>query len=272
MIRTAIILALILPATSSAQVLRGRVLVDTLGVAGAAVTATDSAGLAARAVTDSLGHFVLELAAAGRHSVSARHARHAPAGPESVDVAENEEVMLIIRLAAVIPLPAIEVTARRSYSQSALRADVEARMAWSERLGFGRVLRREQLDRMPVADVTGLLMGTPSVRVSSARAGRAGQRVYFAGAGGDCMPQVYVDGVRDVTRQGMLDLLSPSDLEAVEIYRSALEAPPEYLDPAGCGVILFWTRRDTDEGKPWSWKRALALAGTVGLMLLTLGR
>ena len=269
MIRFAIALALVLPATSSAQVLRGRVLVDSLAVAGAEVTAADSAGLEVRAVTDSLGLFVLELAAGGRYTVSARHASHAPAGPQQVDVGEREEVMLLIRLAAVIPLPPIEVTARRSYARSALRADVEARLAWSERLGFGRVLRREQLDRMPVADVTSLLMGTPNVRVSSARTGR---RVYFAGAGGDCMPQVYVDGVRDVTRQGMLDLLYPSDLEAVEIYRSALEAPPEYLDPGGCGVILFLTRRDTDEGKAWSWKRALALAGAVGLMLLTLGR
>lgn len=260
-----IVPALALPATLGAQILRGRVLADSAGVIGAEVEAVDTAGAAVTTMTDSLGLFLLELPVAGRYTVSARHPGHTPAGPAPVDVASDEEVMLLIRMEAVIPLAPIEVTARRRYGQNALRQDVEARLAWSERLGFGRIMRREEIDRIPVADVRDLLMGTPSVRVIQAGAVR---RVYFAGAGGDCMPQVYVDGVRDVTRQGMLDLLSPGDLEVVEIYRSSLEAPPEYFDPGNCGVLLFWTRRDAAGGKAWNWKRLLALGTVVGIMIL----
>jgi len=35
-----------------------------------------------------------------------------------------------------------------------------------------------------------------------------------------------------------------SELEAIEVYRSSAEAPPEFGGTTGaCGVIVLWTRR-----------------------------
>jgi hypothetical protein len=201
------------------------------------------------------------------YTLRARHSSWAPAGPEPITVEADEEVAVVIRLQAPIPLAPIEVTARRRVARSAAREALEERLAWTEKVGLGRVIRREQIDNMPVSDVQDLLVTVPRIRLVSFANVR---RVYMTGAGGDCMPQVYVDGVRDVTRQGILDAITPFDLDAVEIYSSAMEAPPEYIDPGGCGVILLWTRRDTEGGKPMSWKRLLALAGVVGFMIFML--
>jgi hypothetical protein len=40
------------------------------------------------------------------------------------------------------------------------------------------------------------------------------------------------------------DLVSPLDVEAVEVFRGLSSVPPEFLTPeARCGVIAIWTRR-----------------------------
>ena len=47
-----------------------------------------------------------------------------------------------------------------------------------------------------------------------------------------------------------VNLIHPSDIKAVEIYRGPAETPGQYLDSnAQCGVILIWTRRGTISGR-----------------------
>lgn len=261
--------ALLLPGALSAQIVMGRVVADSVPIQYVEVVIADSTGEELHQSTDADGLFRFELGGPGVYTLRARHSGYAPAGPQSITVDADEEVAVVIRLETPIPLTPIEVTARRRIARSAARSALQERLAWNEKVGLGRVIRREQIDATPVSDVRDLLRTVPRIRtVSSGNV----QRVYFANATGDCMPQVYVDGVRDVSRQGILDMLTPFDLDAVEIYRSAMEAPPEYVDPGGCGVILFWTRRDADTGKPMNWKRLLALVGVVGFMIFTLKR
>jgi len=259
-------LVLALPAGISAQIVMGHVEADSLPVEFAEVVLADSTGEEVHELTDAEGRFRFELPGPGVYRLRARHSSYAPAGPVAVAVGADEEVAIVIRLQSPIPLAPIEVTARRRIVRSAASEALEERLAWTEKVGLGHIIRRDAIDRMPVSDVRDLLVTVPRVRLVSFANVR---RVYMTGGGGDCMPQVYVDGVRDVTRQGILDMITPFDLEAVEIYSSSMEAPPEYIDPGGCGVVLLWTRRDTTGGKPMSWKRLLALAGVVGFMIFT---
>ncbi|HEX8905419.1 MAG TPA: hypothetical protein VF771_11280, partial [Longimicrobiaceae bacterium] len=57
-----------------------------------------------------------------------------------------------------------------------------------------------------------------------------------------CVAQLYVDGV---FRPGEIsEEVQPAEVEAVEIYRTAAEVPPEFRrEGSACGAILVWTRR-----------------------------
>jgi len=263
--------ATLLPHALVAQIIVGRVEADSLPVRDAEVVLADSAGRELRDVTDAQGLFRFDLSGPGVYAIRARHGDYAPAGPLSVTVRADEEVAVAIRLESPIPLAPIEVTARRRITPSATRVSMEERLSWAERTGWGHVLRREEIERTKSSDVRDLLRTEPLIHVTPVPQEHT-QWLTIRNATGECRPQIYVDGVRDETRQGILDVLSPFDLEAVEIYRSATEAPPEYVDPGGCGVIAFWTRRDTSGGQMLTWKRVLGLIGVVGFMFFTMRR
>jgi hypothetical protein len=61
-----------------------------------------------------------------------------------------------------------------------------------------------------------------------------------------CMVKVYLDGVqvRDLFDLPIDNLISPSLVHAVEVYRRASELPAEFGgSDARCGVAAIWTRR-----------------------------
>ncbi len=70
-----------------------------------------------------------------------------------------------------------------------------------------------------------------------------GDRLMMMGSAGYCTPTVYVDGLQ-VTLELSLDVLVPKEvLVGAEVYRSAIEAPPQYaIGNSGCGVIVLWTQ------------------------------
>ncbi len=69
------------------------------------------------------------------------------------------------------------------------------------------------------------------------------------GMQGGCPAQVFLDGVlanRGGDRAGVVidDLVSPLDVEVIEIFKGLSSIPPEFLTrEARCGVIAIWTRR-----------------------------
>ncbi len=89
-----------------------------------------------------------------------------------------------------------------------------------------------------------------------------GSALYINRSG--CAPHVYLDGVRvtHLPRSGAdprvrdnpaeeaaraLNMVDPSTLAAVEIYRGPAEIPGEFIDSdSKCGIILLWTRRGDD--------------------------
>jgi hypothetical protein len=105
-----------------------------------------------------------------------------------------------------------------------------------------------------------LLMEIPGVYAdrtgtgASARSIRMGRALSGPG-GGPCPVQIFLDGML-ATRPGaggdvsVDDLVSPLDVEAIEVFKGLGSVPPEFLNVyARCGVIAIWTRRSL-EGVP----------------------
>jgi hypothetical protein len=79
--------------------------------------------------------------------------------------------------------------------------------------------------------------------------------------------RVFID---DVPAEGFVidELVRPDNIEGVEIYRSAYEAPPRYSSRMNtCGIVLIWTRLDKPSGLPL-WQGLLAAFSGIGAALL----
>lgn len=121
-----------------------------------------------------------------------------------------------------------------------------------ERTTTGEFIDRAAIERRHAQRVTQILQNVPGVRTVPFERDRTA--VYMRGPmnfSGICWPRVYLDGV--VLFQGgasaeFIDpVVHPTNLEGIEVYRSAAEVPPQYGGAqSACGVIVLWTR--TGEG------------------------
>jgi hypothetical protein len=147
-----------------------------------------------------------------------------------------------------------------------------------QRADFGHYLTRDQIDLRRPQRMTDLLVAIPGVKIVPAASGAGRTQVQLRGSrpseGGPCDPRVFIDGfvaVRGGAKiktpdgtnvEGVLgdpsstdvddpgptldDLVSPREIEAMEVYRSSSQIPARFggAGPATrCGVIVVWTRR-----------------------------
>lgn len=107
--------------------------------------------------------------------------------------------------------------------------------------GFGRFVMPYEIDASNTSSTSDLLARTGRV---TTRYALGGDRIYMRGMRGFCTPTVFVDGLRVDLSDVSIDVIAPKfDLEAAEVYRSAVEAPPRFGGAMeGCGVIVLWTR------------------------------
>jgi hypothetical protein len=225
--------------------------------------------LVARAVSDSLGEFALSASRLGSFELSAERI-----GMETVVVPAVEvrlgTVEIILRMAeTAVPLEPITVQARGIGDLGPLRGYYE-RMERNERTGTGRFITRDQIERRNPPNVSDMLRELPRVTVRQER-GR-GAHVTVRGGGSECIPAVFMDGMRTNRRERAYidELVRPGDLEGVEVYAGLAQMPGIYHDESGCGVLLFWTRRGDNEphGRPMTWRRVAMGLGMLGLLLL----
>lgn len=254
-----------------AQVVQGRV-VDAATdrpVAAAEVALLDAAGeQRLTALTDTSGAFRLPAPRPGRYALRVAHLAYDTVAGETFEVAAGELVEVVVRVGArPIELAALEVTARRGYRTGPL-AEFYERLDRRGKGGWGHFVTRDEIERRPGALPTDLLRMIP--RVEIVRSGIFSNRVVMrGGARGYCAPLIYVDGMflRDASPD---ELLSTADIEGIEVYRGAAEMPAELYDVSGCGVVAFWTRRDVEGGRPFTWRRLLVLLGAAaGAFLLS---
>ncbi len=132
--------------------------------------------------------------------------------------------------------------------------------------GLGRFVTREDIEAKMPMEVSDLLRTMPGVRVTPpATFGRVASVLLRGG----CEPEVYLDGTKTIKPFPIDQVLSPDDVEAVEVYQGS-EVPARFAS-SGCGVVVIWTREPKAEGgKPFSWRRmAVALGFLLSAFFLT---
>lgn len=193
----------------------------------------DSVSVAASR-TDSLGAFALAIPRAGTYRLRAEHAGYLAAASPPLSLGSLDTLQVEFSLARdVVVLEPLVVTARSRRLTAAARR-------FYDRAGTsagGTFITREEIERQHPLQTTDLFRSIPGVQTTPMMGG-SGVTVR-----GGCRPTVFVDGIRVNGYRSIDDLVQPMDLEGVEVYRAAHQAPVEYGGlRAGCAVVLLWTR------------------------------
>lgn len=187
-------------------------------------------------ITDSSGQYSLRPPKAGRYTlrIDASGYTASLSSPFESAAGENLTVDLPINR-AVAELAPVTVTAEAPPFAPGPIRDFYQR----QRRGWGLFLTRDYIEERRPLDLTDLFRNLPGITV----VGRGGRRNDVLGRRG-CSMRYYLDGFRYTSGESGINEILVSDVEAVEIYRSAAETPADFQDPRStCGVIVIWTRR-----------------------------
>ena len=230
-------------------VLEGRVLDDATErpVASAQVLLLNRyRKFAGRTVTDEAGRFRFEKSGRGQYRLDVKAVGYLPTVTPLMWMVESGFAGLEVRLSpnAVLLAP-LEIVALAPLSTSAVLDNVEHRRA----MGFGHQITREDIEERRPMRLSDILVTLPGVRVGQGRGGAGARSISIGRALPGCQVEIFLDGVqmnRGGAGGGVLidDLVSPLDVEVVEVFRGLGSIPPEFLTPqARCGVVAIWTRR-----------------------------
>lgn len=245
-----VIFSLAVPEAVFAQGVRGAVYQDQTGAAleNVIVRLTDGGDFRAEVITDSAGAFTILAPKGGSYFLSAEGFGLHSLETQKVDVPARGLVEVVLRLNAdAVRLPGILVVTRRIALSR--RDIINERIRFARALGLGRTMTADEIQARNALDMQTLL------RTASPHSGRR-----------SCgPPRVFFDGVPTPGEE--LVLLRPHQVIGLEIYRGASQMR-DYVDPAGCGVILVWTNRG-DEQPPGriSWIRIAIAAGLIAILV-----
>lgn len=234
-----------------AQLVHGRVIEEgsQRPIEAAAIELIDSAGARrARVASDTAGTFRVLAPLPGIYRVRVSRIGYATleTAPLSAGLGVSLELELKLNPAAVALEP-VRVTARTVYAMGRLQEYYERAM-WTQRTGLGRVLTRDELER--------LQLPSPSAAL-----------VYLQPRAG-CVPTYFLDGVVVPDRRELDARLNPQDIEGVELYNNSTQLPREYDCCGRCAVALYWTRRDIEDPRPPSFKRLVFAAALIAGVIL----
>lgn len=259
----------------AAQVIKGRVVLAGTEQALADVLVLlrfPDGRQAGSVVTDSAGDFRLQAPRLGAFTLGAEREGMRAISTAALQLRSGEAIEVVLRMAAAaVPLEPLIVTARSSIQLGMLAGYFE-RIERQQLLGFGHIMTRDQIEERQALEVADLLRDIPRISIVQG-AGRM-THVLFRGGRGECTPKVYIDGMHQnrghaVSSAAVVDeIVRPYELEGLEVYRGIGEMPAEFYDETHCGVILLWTRRDTDGGRPFTWRRLIAGAGLAAVFVL----
>jgi hypothetical protein len=268
--------ACVLAATPLAgQIVRGKVLdaATGAGVPAAAVRALGEGRDVGHARTAADGTFSFQLRVPGTVRIEAQRTGYRTTLTGDLPVGVRETVDVEVKLSAqAIAIEPLRVTAR---AEPPRRPSLELNGFYGrERQGVGRYLRREDFENRGnhnLAQVLSRVQGTAIYYSGSS------QYIYFPRSGGPnagllpastrstptggsgaapakwgppnnaCLPRLFLDGVRVAydSQSDINALVTPEQIEAIEVFRGPSEIPAQYNDNnSQCGVILIWTRKE----------------------------
>lgn len=266
-------LAVLLPAIATAQQVRGVVVEDSTFRPIPDVTVelrSLDGSVRGTAVSAATGWFEVFAPGSGQFVLHARHQAYTHTDTLAIGLNGAEILTVVLRLSGG-PIPLEPLTVRVSPQDRLGGYRERARKG-----AFGRYITRADIDRHGGYSLAHIMRFTPEVRIERVRDGPFTNDGVFMRSYGDlCVPTVFLDGVAVPTgRIFDIDaLLSPDEVEGIEVYRSYLSAPMEFRLPAmdsdmSCGVIVVWSRQPSLE--PISWKRMFFAGSLVGASLLLL--
>jgi len=199
-------------------------------------------GIGRVANTDEDGRFSLSELIPGRHDVVFTHLGYRQR-MVSIELEAAHVVKLHVEMAVdAIALDPIEVTVDR------LDRNLQGVGFYQrEEDGWGDFLDREDLEYWNPVLLTSALTRFPGV--TTVPDPRMPSRGFLAlrRHGTNCIPTVYLDGVRiggDRGPAGIDDIVNPGVVAGVEVYRNTAGIPPQYWGTdSSCGVVLIWLRR-----------------------------
>ena len=180
-------------------------------------------------VSDAQGRFSLGDLPSGTQVLEVRRLGYLLA-QQPVELRSGRTATQDVRLQRIVTLDSIRVLAQRSR----YREFEEHR----KRETFGTFLAEEELERRRPFQTSDLFFMIPGFRVVGS--GLDAQVVSSRGATsieGSCEVNIVIDGIPGQE----INLIHPSSVGAMEIYRAGQPAPIRY--DRGCGVIVIWTKR-----------------------------
>jgi len=208
---------------SVAGVIRG---VGGLPLSGAQVRIVGAAG---RSTSDARGRFALGDLPAGTQVLEVRRIGYLLT-QQPVELRAGRTAEQDVRLQRIVTLDSLRVLAQRSrYPEFEQRRKTN---------GFGTFFTADDIaDKRPfqTSDLFRMILGFRvsglglDAKVFSTRG--------VTSMGGVCSPNIVIDGMPNQE----LNLIHPSSIGAMEVYRAGQPAPPQY--DRGCGAILIWSKR-----------------------------
>lgn len=193
-------------------------------------------GTGVSGATSPTGAFTLTGLPAGTYTLEVRAIGYSPKRvavnlssrrPTSVAVALDEKVQ------------AVESVIVRG-DRGKLQKDFTGFLDRSKR-GLGRYITEDQIAQRNAFVMTDVLRMTPGLTVVP----NGAMGYSLRGRGGQCTPDLYVDGMRVMDGAADIDqLVRPGDAAGVEIYNGAGSVPAQFSGgSASCGVVAVWTKR-----------------------------
>lgn len=232
----------------------GRVLLagDTVALPG---TRVEVVGLSASTTSSQTGFYRFAQLAAGPQQLRVRRVGYESVSfPVELKDGETERRDIsLVRLTTTLTEVRIEGQVRKVPPRF---EEVYRRMTTAT----GKFFTREDIDLLNPTDVISLLDQVPTARVSRngikfARCNEGGQMALSSGGG---KVQIWIDGNRMTGRlanrpgakdedaiaaeqREVLKMVSPSQVQAIEVYSGSSRIPGQFLDDA-CAVIAIWTK------------------------------
>jgi hypothetical protein len=238
---------------TAAQMVAGTVVEDGTDqpVAGATIELMDTTGLRrGTVVADTSGAFRILVPQPGWYRLRVSHIAYATTETPTINAEMGTQVELELRMnPTAVALEPLRVVGRSAYNAGWLQEYYD-RAVNTRRSGIGRVFFRDEVERENVPYVSSFLFYLQP---------RAG-----------CRPTLFVDGLELQDESHLNSMLQPHALEGVELYNNQVLLPHRYANRGYCAIALFWTRRDLEGARPFTWRRLLIAGGIVGAILLIL--
>jgi len=178
--------------------------------------------------TDDIGRFVLDSLPTGSYSLDIRAVGYEPRR-EAVTLLEQSTATVAIAMIKLAALDTVKVKALRDAAIGHEMVGFEDR----RRVGFGRFLGPDEIERLNPMRTLDLFRAMPGVRaVTSTR----GDIVLLRR---NCRPTVFVDRIPLPADESIDQSIGVANIKAIEVYNSAILSPAEFRGP--CGSIVIWT-------------------------------